>query len=68
MDISEKVKTHRKIKCFSQKQLAELSGLSEISIHKYEAGDRKPKMEQLVKIENALDIEENTFLIFLKMI
>lgn len=61
LNIGEKIKTHRKIKCLSQKQLSELTGISEISIRKYEAGDRKPKIEQLMKIANALDIEESTF-------
>ena len=56
MRVGEKIKTFRDLKNLSQKKLAELSGVSEISIRKYEAGDRNPKSEQLEKIAKALDI------------
>ncbi len=61
MNIGERIKAQRKLRLLSQKQLAELSGLSEISIRKYEAGDRKPKLEQIVKIAQAMKMNESEF-------
>lgn len=62
MEIGEKIKSFRDLKCLTQKELAEISGVSEISIRKYEAGDRKPKPSQLEKIANALGIGLNLLL------
>lgn len=56
MTIGEKIRKARKSKGLTQKELAEISGLSEISIRKYENGDRHPKSDQLKKISSALDI------------
>lgn len=46
----------RKKKGLSQAQLAKKAGISEISIRKYESGERKPKIETISKIAMALDI------------
>lgn len=46
----------RKEKGFTQAELAKEAGLSEISIRKYENGDRKPKIETLRCIANALKV------------
>jgi len=54
----EKIKLFRNLKKLSQKTLADLSGMSEIAIRKYEAGDRIPKPEQLKKLEKALGLDE----------
>lgn len=59
MNIGEKIQFYRKANKLTQKQLAKLSGLSEISIRKYEAGDRFPKKEQLEKIASVLEIGGN---------
>lgn len=59
MNISEKIKMYRKMKLLSQRELGEKAGLSEFSIRKYEAGSRKPKIEQIIKIAEALDINQN---------
>ena len=59
MNVGEKIKLFRNLKKLSQKALSELSGVSEIAIRKYEAGDRSPKPEQLKKIAHALEIGEN---------
>ncbi len=56
MTIGEKIHFYRKSNKLTQKQLAELSGVSEISIRKYEAGDRFPKLAQLQKIASVLPI------------
>ena len=59
MNIGEKIQFYRKANKLTQKQLSELSGISEISIRKYEAGDRFPKTEQLKKIASVLEIGGN---------
>lgn len=41
----------------TQKQLAELTGLAEITIRQYESNKREPKLENLKKIAYALDID-----------
>lgn len=62
MNIGEKIQFFRKANKLTQKQLSELSGISEISIRKYEAGDRFPKTEQLQKIASVLEIGGNELL------
>ena len=62
MTIGEKIKKIRKVKGISQKKLAYDTELSEISIRKYESGDRKPKIEQLQKIADALGVHISEFL------
>ena len=46
----------RKKKGYTQKQLAELSGISESALRSYELGDRKPKKEVLEHIAKALRV------------
>ena len=62
MNIGEKIQFYRKANKLTQKQLSVLSGISEISIRKYEAGDRFPKTEQLQKIASVLEIGGNELL------
>lgn len=62
MEMGEKIQFYRKANKLTQKQLSDLSGVSEISIRKYEAGDRFPKPEQLKKIASVLEIGGNELL------
>ncbi|WP_409966888.1 helix-turn-helix transcriptional regulator [Bengtsoniella intestinalis] len=62
MTVAEKIKFYRNANKLTQKRLAELSGVSEISICKYEAGERNPKIEQLRKIANAMTIGREALL------
>lgn len=55
--IGNKIKQFRKEKGLTQKELAAKLGVAEITIRKYESGDREPKLDQLEKIASALDIE-----------
>jgi transcriptional regulator with XRE-family HTH domain len=55
----EKIQKLRKEKGLTQAELAKKSGLSEISIRKYENNDRKPKLETIRKIAIALDVYMN---------
>lgn len=65
MTVGEKIKTYRKMRGISQKTLGELAGgINEVTIRKYEAGDRNPKPEQLLKISKALGISINIFMDF----
>ncbi|MFR6349259.1 MAG: helix-turn-helix domain-containing protein [Enterocloster aldenensis] len=52
----------RKEKAYTQAELAKRAGLSEISIRKYENGDRKPKIETLQRIATALGVGLDAFL------
>ncbi len=65
MTVGEKIKTYRTMRGISQKMLGELAGgINEVTIRKYEAGDRNPKPDQLLKIANALGISINLFMDF----
>ena len=53
---SRKIKNLREKRQLTQKQLAELSGISESALRSYELGDRKPKKEVLEHIAKALKV------------
>ena len=57
MSIGENIKNIRMQKGLTQKQLAEKSGVAEITIRQYESDKREPKITQLQKIIIALDLE-----------
>lgn len=56
MTIGDKIRYHRKAAGLTQKQLGELSGTSETTIRQYEGGKRQPRIEQLQKIADTLQI------------
>jgi len=56
MELKDLLKKYRNEKCLTQKQLGELSGLSEATIRKYELGLRNPKIKNLQKIAGALEV------------
>lgn len=58
--IGERIRSFRKKKEITQKKLAEMTGLAEITIRQYEAGQYKPKVENMIKISNALGIAIGT--------
>ena len=63
MDFSEKIRTARLAKQWSQKDLAEQSGISLRTIQNYELGTRMPKkQETYTKLADVLDIEESSLL------
>lgn len=62
-EIIKRIKDCRKEKGLTQKRLAELAGVAEITIRQYETGNRFPKIEQLQKLADALDIS-SAFLLF----
>lgn len=58
MEINEKICYFRKQRGLSQELLAERIGINVNTIRKYEIGIRKPKVEQLKKIADGLEISE----------
>jgi|LGVF01.2.fsa_nt_gb transcriptional regulator with XRE-family HTH domain len=55
--VGEKIKKIRKEKGLTQKELGELLGVSDTMIGKWEGNNRKPKIDTLRKIANALQID-----------
>ena len=65
--IGEKIKQYRKLKGLTQEELAKNSGLSTMSIRRYESGERIAPQETLLKIAKALgvhlrDLADNSWL------
>lgn len=56
----ESIKIARKKAGITQKELAQKTGLAEITIRQYETSKREPGMDKLEKIANALDIDIDT--------
>lgn len=56
MTVGERIRDARKSMGLTQAQLADQSGVAAISIHQYETGKRNPRIEQLLRIAEALDI------------
>lgn len=46
----------RKKQGMTQAELAEKAGVSTMTIRRYESGDRKPRLEEALKISDALSI------------
>lgn len=59
MTVGEKIKYYRELRGISQETLASLSKVSVSTLRKYEIGNRNPKIEQLQKIANGLQISIN---------
>lgn len=62
MEFGEKLKKIRKSNNLTQKELAKLSGIAEITIRKYENNERNPKIQQIEKITNVLNMDLENFL------
>ena len=56
MSIGKNIKAIRKEKGLTQKKLAELSGIAEITIRQYEAEKYRPKVEAVKKLAVALEV------------
>ncbi len=62
MAVGNKIKELRKKQKITQKQLAEMTGIAEITIRQYEANKYIPKIANLQKISSALNINIGEFL------
>ena len=60
--LSELIRRNRKAKGLTQAQFAELLNMSEMTIRRWESGDRSPRMEELEKISSVLDVPINELL------
>jgi transcriptional regulator with XRE-family HTH domain len=56
LDIGEKIRVLRKIDKISQRELAEKSGISTLSLIRYEKGERTPSLDILAKIATVLKV------------
>jgi len=56
MSIGESIRLARKNQNLTQKKLAELSGVAEISIRQYEGGKRQPQFDKLVMLAKTLNV------------
>ncbi len=56
MTIGKRIYEIRNEKQLTQKQLADMCGFSQSAVNFWESGKRKPKMEQLQKIADALNV------------
>lgn len=63
MNIGEKIRFYRKKNGLTQKQLADLCGIAEPNLRKYELGKQNPKLGTLKKISAALDIKTTDILV-----
>lgn len=54
--VGERIKKQRKLKGFTQKELAEKSGISISSIEKYESGRLNPSFKNAERIANVLNM------------
>lgn len=61
MTTGERIRQLRKEAGLTQKQLGEKCGIAEPTIRKYELGKLKPKIETLIKIANALNVNVSAF-------
>lgn len=64
MNTGEKIKYFRLARNMTQEQLAQEAEISFSTLRKYEANERNPKYEQLLKIASALEISVNIFIDF----
>ena len=64
MNTGEKIKYFRLARNMTQEQLAQEAEISFSTLSKYEANERNPKYEQLLKIAAALEISVNIFMDF----
>lgn len=62
MEVAEKIRQYRLARGLTQKALGEKCGINEVTIRKYELGDRNPKPDQLQKIADALEVSIFAFL------
>lgn len=57
--VGMRIRKARELKNLTQKKLAEMTGIHEVLLRRYEYGDRNPKDDQLQKIADALDVNIN---------
>ncbi len=56
MAFSENLIKYRKLKAYTQDDIAELTGVSRQSVSKWENGESMPDMNKIIKIAESLDV------------
>ena len=56
MDLGKRIKSIRKDRKLTQKELADKAGIATITLQQYERGVREPKLEQMKKLASALGV------------
>ena len=56
MDLGKRIKSIRKDRKLTQKELADKAGIATITLQQYERGVREPKLEQMQKLASALGV------------
>lgn len=59
--VSKNIKLIRRSRGMTQEQLAEASGIDISTIQRYEAGDRWPRLNNIVELAKALKVNETSF-------
>lgn len=62
IEFSERLKQIRKTQNLTQKQLAQLIGVTERGIQRYESGERKPTFDVIISLLDNLDISADYLL------
>lgn len=62
-NLGQKIKLYRKLRKYTQSELAEIVGLNEKQISRIEAGQNYPTYQTFAKIINALEINIADFLV-----
>lgn len=62
MNVGERIRERRKAIGYTQKELAEKSGVAIVSVQQYERGVRQPRLEQLQRIAESLETTIDYFL------
>lgn len=61
MKVGEKIQRIRKERGYTADQLAEMLGISAVSLRKYEYGERMPKEQMIDEIARCLEVNPSTF-------
>ncbi|MCR4898575.1 MAG: helix-turn-helix domain-containing protein [Acholeplasmatales bacterium] len=62
MKLNERIKLFMNERHYTQKELAEKTGITEASMSKYLSGERTPRIDVIVNLANALDITTDELL------
>ena len=63
MDISERLQELRKKEGYSQEQVAEMLGLSRQAISKWESGQGKPEIDNIIKLTEIYNVSADDILL-----
>ena len=62
MELNERLKLFMNERHYTQKELAEKTGITEASMSKYLSGERTPRIDVIVNLANALEITTDELL------